>query len=251
MSNDNTGMVKVEEQETALAMYGEDGGAGFEDASPEDQSIPFEYLLQSNSPELRNNKNARAGMFWNSVDNKVTDPDDGGLVGVFCGRTRSFVEWRPDKGGIAGRHAPDSDYVKKAFAGKEKFGKLKLENGNELVETVYMTFMTENGPFCFIVKGTGHSPYKKFYSRLQKFCGSKIPMYAVKVRLKSAFESNPKGDFYVPTFEGAVSNDLKASLIAPDSELYKAAKAMTAMIQAGTAKLAEEQKETSDDESFV
>lgn len=251
MSNE---MVKVEEKETALATYGEDAGAGFEDSKPEDQAIPFQYLLQSNSPQVKENKEARAGYYWNSVDGTVTDPDDGGLVGVFCGRNRGFVEWRPNGGGIAGRHADDSDFVNKAFAGKEKFGKLVLPNGNELVETVYMNFAQEDGSyFCLIVKSTGLSHYKKFYSRLKKFCGTSIPMFAVKVRLKSKIQKNTKGDFYVPVFEFAEGNDGKASLISADSELYKLAKQMNAAIKAGTAKHAEEKtvEGSSGDDSFA
>lgn len=108
-------------------------GQGLEDIDSSDRSIPFVKVLEKNSPEIETVPGARPGMFINTATNELFDS----IRIVPVTREHSFVEWVPiDSGGglVAsyGLTEPISLWA------KTQRGKIKLKNGNDLVETFYL-----------------------------------------------------------------------------------------------------------------
>jgi hypothetical protein len=133
----------IDKKPTSIAGYSTDLGTGFEDMTQDDFAVPFVGILQKGSPQVeeenpRNVAGAKAGMFFNNVTNELYEGKTTGIVVIPVHRTRSIIEWIPtdDGGGLVNVFEPDAPEVKAvlAKAGK-KFGKLKIGDNNDLVET--------------------------------------------------------------------------------------------------------------------
>lgn len=229
--------------------YGTDKGAGFEDTKGSDLSIPFIQVLQSNSPQVeqKNPEGAESGKLFNSVTKELTDGRTG-IPFLPCHREDMYVEWTPRDagGGLVDRHDPSSDIVKKAIAASDKkFGKLRLANGNDLVQTSYVYGLTlnkeGNDVEAFAVvscSGTKLKPFKAWFTAMYMIKGQP-PLFAHRAIIKTVDDSNKKGKFknfeFVP-----LNGTTKDSMINPATEgkLLEAARDFREMVTTGKAKAA-------------
>lgn len=132
----STSVVKKEETAGLPAEYAgleEYAGQGLEDLDSSDRSIPFIKVLEKNSPEIETVTGAKPGMFINTATQRLYES----IRFVPATRDHMFVEWVPiDNGGgfVAsyGATEPISIWA------KSQRGKIKLKNGNDLVETFYL-----------------------------------------------------------------------------------------------------------------
>ncbi|MHA2428475.1 MAG: hypothetical protein ACXADB_10665 [Candidatus Hermodarchaeia archaeon] len=105
-----------------------------------DISIPYLYILQTNSPQVNEDsekyiEGAKAGMYFLSVVEKVFDGREKGVELIFCYYNRNLNEWVPrdDGGGLVAVYDMD-DPIKNTTQPDEK-GRPILPNGNLLVDT--------------------------------------------------------------------------------------------------------------------
>ena len=128
--------VATKEQAQLPAEYAgleEYAGQGLDDLDSSDRSIPFIKVLEKNSPEIETVDGAKPGMFINTATSQLYDS----IRFVPATRDHLFVEWVPiDNGGglvsSYGLQEPISQWA------KSQRGKIKLKNGNDLVETFYL-----------------------------------------------------------------------------------------------------------------
>lgn len=251
-------VTKKEDNAVTTFDYGKDVGAGFEDQTSEDYSIPFLAVLQSISPQVENNspEGSKAGMIFNTVTNDLY----GELLFVPSKTQHVFVEWVPREkgGGIVAVHEKDSEVVKKAKESASEFGKYKTEKGNDLVQTfyVYGVICDEKEAISMAVIAFTSSKirvYKHWNTKLKMFTmktkdGRKIvpPMYAHLTTIKAKKESNPKGTFY--NFELAPANgDVASSLLPPEDPRLIAGRQCKEMIDDGKARAAYESQDAAAD----
>ena len=122
---------------TDLDMLEADAGVGQETLTSHDLSIPYIYILQSNSPQINKRhgkyvEGAEIGMFFNNVTQEIWDGEKGIYV-ILCAYQKRFTEWVPrDKGGgLVMDHGSDDSILKNTSKNEKK--KDVLSNGNEIV----------------------------------------------------------------------------------------------------------------------
>ena len=248
--------------------YGDDFGAGTDDIGRDEAGIPFLKILQAQSPEVIGPdgkiEGAAAGLFLNTGTEEMTKS----VTIVPALRQHVFVEWRSKKqgGGIIAIHQPGTEMIEAALAenaraiasgdpskkrqGKMRFGEFYTPDGNELVETfyVYSVVLDENdAPAGFVVvpfSSTGIKHYKKKFINRVRYCmvddgsGRKKnpPMFAHRVTLSTAQESNDDGTWFNFSIQFAKDNNVLQSLMKPDNVAYRAGKDLKAMVDGGEAK---------------
>lgn len=257
-----TSVAKKEAASTDLALmdFGDDIGAGFENQTSADFSIPFLGVLQAMSPQVRDPddggiEGARAGMILNTATEEVFGGKEG-MEFVPALTEHVFVEWVPREkgGGIVARHTADSPVVAKAKAQRGSFGKLQTEQGNDLVETFYMYGVTafdgepkEMAVIAFT--STKIKSYRAFNNKVGAFQikrpdGTKFkpPLFSHVVQLTTVKEKNAKGEFYNIKLSPA-KGEVKSSLIGRDDPRYQAAKEFKELIESGKATAAYESQD--------
>lgn len=256
MAKSENKAVATQEKGGAVAIYdySQFAGAGFENHTRDDYTIPFLGVLQSMSPQIETIAEAKPGMLINTVTNTVIDGKRG-VAFVPAQTQHVFVEWktRESGGGFVGLHNLDSDIVKKCRA-EQQFGKLKLPNGNDLIETfyVYGVMITETSVEQAVIAFTSTKikAYKRWMSRAHTIQvalpdGRRVPapLFAHRYRLTTVKEKNNKGEFYnfVIEFDGV---DANACRLGPDNEVFQQAVAFRELVQQGAAKAAYETQST-------
>lgn len=80
-------------------------GQGLEGADKSSFAIPFLIILQSNSPQVADIKEAKAGMLMNSITGELFER----LTVIPCYYQRRFIRWAPRSqgGGFKGEYMPD------------------------------------------------------------------------------------------------------------------------------------------------
>jgi len=253
MSNENE-LAKAE-QNTSLANlpdFGTDAGVG-NDITMDDLKIPFLTLLQALSPAVQKGgegyvKGAEPGMILNKATEELFSAEKG-IKLVLATRNRSFVEWRPDRGGFAGEHAPLSKIVKDAQANAVERNQLFTDDGNTLEETfsLYAIHVSEdNTPLGYVVipfTSTKIKAWRNYFTKLDtarvgdRKLTDVAPLFAMSVRLTSKNEVNKKGQPYSNyVLQPAVNGSVIESVISPDSPAYESAKALREAIEQGRAK---------------
>lgn len=232
--------------------YGEYNNTGFEDTSSDDFAVPFLDILQGQSPEVESLPSAKPGMFHNTVTDDLYDGKEG-VSFIPVGREHIYVEWVPRNkgGGIAGRHAVDSEVVQQARQRAEKFNELTTPDGNELVETFYLygIINDENGPMPAVISNssTRIKAYKALMTKANMILvptpdGRKIkpPLFAHKFRLTTEKRKNADGEWhtYVVAFDSPDKSAAGARL-APNDPLFQAAAEFSQVIKAGAFSMSE------------
>lgn len=248
--------VAVKEQNTAMAEYGayaDYAGAGFENQTSDDYSIPFLQILQALSPQLQENDSLRQGMILNTVTGEVWDGKKG-IAFVPATTQHVYVEWKPRDagGGFVGIHEVNSDLVNHAKAASSEYGKYSTPDGNELIETfyVYGIALDDDGNASEAVLAFSSTKIKKYKGWMTKAKTIQIPLpdgrripaplFAHRYRLKTVSEKNNKGQFFnwdAIAFDG--ENAQEARLL-PDDPLFQSAVNIKSMIEQGKARAAYE-----------
>ena len=248
--------VAVKEQNTAMAEYGafaDYAGAGFENQTSDDYSIPFLQILQALSPQLQENDSLRQGMILNTVTGEVWDGKKG-IAFVPATTQHVYVEWKPRDagGGFVAIHEVNSDLMKHAKAASSEYGKYSTPDGNELIETfyVYGIALDDDGNASEAVLAFSSTKIKKYKGWMTKAKTIQIPLpdgrripaplFAHRYRLKTVSEKNNKGQFFnwdAIAFDG--ENAQQARLL-PDDPLFQSAVNIKSMIEQGKARAAYE-----------
>jgi len=248
----STEVVKKEEgggEVQPYGAYGEYAGAGFEDTTSEDYSIPFLTVLQALSPQVQGEaalEGAKPGMLFNTVTGELFEGKTG-LEFVPAHRERVYVEWVPrdQGGGFVGRHEQTSEIVMKAKQRASDPTSLKTEAGNDLIDTAYVygIICHEDGRLESVVlafTSTKLKVYRHLMTKLRQFTvqvnGKKVnpPLFAYRLRVTTTTEKNKKGSFY--NFKiSAAEGSLADSLLSTEDERFQAAVSLRNMILSGTA----------------
>lgn len=227
--------------------YEEDRGAGFENQTSEDISVPFIEVLQAQSPEAMVEDGPRPGTFINRTTGEIFSGKDGVPFIPACTQ-HVVVEWVPREkgGGIVGVHELDSELIRKVRA-EQPLGKyVHPTNGNDLIETfyVYGIFVPPDGsaphPAVIAFSSTRIKPYKDWMFRARSIVINlpngrkltKLPLFSHRYRLTTVAAENNKGKWQtlVVRFDG---DNAEAARIAPNDDLYMFAKQLCEDVNSG------------------
>lgn len=118
-----------------------DAGMGVS-TSADEVGIPFLYILQDLSPQVKKRDEAyiegsEVGDIYNNITKEVI-PAAVGIEFIPCGFEAAQVEWKPDRGGFAGKHPHDTP-LRSQLVQKQDGDKIVmvLPSGNILTETKY------------------------------------------------------------------------------------------------------------------
>jgi len=239
---------KVEGAMVDFSGYEEYAGAGFENQTSEDYSLPFLQILQALSPQVLEDDSMRPGQIFNTVTGEIWDGKTG-IVFVPATTAHQYVEWVPREkgGGFAGLHEIDDPVVHEAKARATEFGQLKLENGNALVETkyVYGIALDDEGNSMEAVLAFTSTKIKKYNNWMTKAKtmqwklpdGRRMipPLFAHRYRLTTVQEKNNKGSYFNwdIKFDGP---NAASCVLTPDNDLFQAAAAIRKMLAEGNAR---------------
>lgn len=240
-----------------MAEFAADAGKGTENVTGNDVAIPYVYLLQTASPQAKEEddayiQGAKAGMLFNTLSNEVFDCRVKGgkpvrFVQVYF--QKLIVVWRPKSagGGIVARIPYDKDLLDNPPMRTEK-NKPADRDGNELVETAYhfILIVREDGSVesgVLPLSSTKLTPSKRLMkyikdARIKLPNGKSVeaPSFAQQFNVTTFLDDNSRGEKYMNyTFspDGFVS----------DPNVYAAGKAFYESITKGTAKLGDESQE--------
>lgn len=245
-----TGTDLVEQQTAATDLavyegYEADRGAGYENQTSEDISVPFIEILQAQSPEVMVDDGPKAGTFINRATGEIWKGSDG-IVFIPAVTQHNVVEWVPREkgGGIVGVHELDSELVRKVRS-EQPLGKyVHPTNGNDLIETFYVYgIFVENGasyPAVMAFSSTRIKPYKDWMFRARSIVITlpngrkltKLPLFSHKYRVTSVDAENNHGKWKAPMvrFDG---ENAEAARIAPNDDLYLMAKQLCEDVNSG------------------
>tara|TARA_R110000744_G_scaffold170254_1_gene288351 strand:- start:5794 stop:6591 length:798 start_codon:yes stop_codon:yes gene_type:complete len=207
----NTDQGSISKVETKLPsnIMEQHAGAGMENLSPEDLSMPFLKILMPLSPQVNKSDNryiegAQPGMILNSATKKVYDGEKGILV-VPVHYERKYLEWA-ERGSSVGRpivHAEDTPLRNQTT--RDKSYKDRLPNGNYLERTSYHFVILLNGiPTVSVItmKASQNRVSKDWMAELQGWSreGSNglynPPMFGHTYKLTCVPQSNAKGSWF-------------------------------------------------------
>jgi hypothetical protein len=205
-----------------------------------DVALPYVYVLQTNSPQVNPAKadfiaGATAGMFYNSVLDRVYDGRTQGLMVIPCAYERRLVEWvhRDVGGGWVADYPVDSDIMKHTT--KDEKGKPRLPNGNVIVETAYHYLLAqdpEDGAWFQGVTPFSSTFLKKNRKWNNLITTSKIPgtdtqapRFLYAYHLTTEIESKGENSWFVPEMK-KVESPIQL-------ELYRHAKKFAQLVNGG------------------
>ncbi len=249
--------------EVALTDFGDDAGAGFEDVTKEEYSIPFIRILQTNSPQCEPGvmPGAKPGMFINTATGELFEP--GTVTFIPVHREHDFCEYIPrdQGGGFKGRRPVDDPLVIELQAKQGQFGKLQTPDATELVETFYLYGLwLVDGMLSRVVIGFSSTQVKKYRNFITRAMGIQYlngeghairpPLWAHRWKLGTVGEKNKKGSFFgwTITLDGEKPLD---ALVPMKSAWYAAGKEFYEMIKAGVARAQAPDREPGADEDEI
>lgn len=223
---------KVKEAEEAklpaeVFDYAEEAGAGFDQQTNEDVSIPFFSILQALSPEVaKEGGDYKAGMIINKSTGEAADGKQKGIIFIPSITEHLYQEWVPrDKGGgLVNTYPIDHDLVREARAHK-RFGAYVMENGNELVETFFVFgiggFNEELlTPAGIAFSSTNIRPYNNWMTQARSLQGMRpdrskyiMPLYSHRYVLLTEHVNRKNQSWYVwkPSFFGGSASEARLS----------------------------------------
>lgn len=233
--------------------YGDYAGAGLEGVSQDEMLVPFLRILHYQCPQIDETDGAfidgaRPGMILNTATNQVINGTKDGMIIVPTFREHVYVEYTPRTagGGFAGVWTPDDERLpalKRQFGGPtgQVFGKMMLDNGNELTESyqLYGIGSPKEDPddvwrFIISFTSTQMRKYKSFVTAMNGQRGNP-PLFAFRWQLNSVPEENKKGKYFgwrmVP-----VGGSFNAARMAPTDDLFQTAAGFYEMLRGGKAR---------------
>lgn len=230
-----------------VSEYGNDALEGQQKVTVDERQIPFWRIIQSNSPQVNPTESkyldyAKPGMIMNTSTLEVIDGLRGGMQFIPVWRHHDFVEYVPrDKGGGWEATWPKDDpRIPSLRQAQGQFGKLTLENGNELIEVFYFQGLgispegfCEEGVIGFA--STQIKKYKMMTARLENLVGRptpKYPQFAFRWLMGTVAERNKKGAFFgwKPVLDGDSPDDARMS---PKDPLYQRAREFFMLCKTG------------------
>lgn len=181
--------------------------------SQDDNLVPLIYVLQAQSPQVQTRNpeyidGAVAGDIWlRNAAEPIVKGEEGFLFQP-CFFSKDWVEWKPNRGGYAGRHdTRPADAVERPDPQDPERKLWMRPNGNIVQETRYhIGFVIDEKtgaafPFVIPFKGSGHTVSRQWMFMMN---GKSIPgvegpapSWSCYYRLKTKFKSNTKGEFFV------------------------------------------------------
>lgn len=257
---------------TDVAVYdpGEDAGAGSENLTKDDYSIPFLYVLDAKSPQCNpptagGIPGAKAGSLYNTATHELFDGEKGAaFIPVY--RDHNYGEWIPRNedgsgGGFVGIRSADDPLVLELRAKHGTFGKLRTSDGHELIETFYLYGLTVTdgigSPILQPFKSTHISAYKNFNTREMSITyvgrdGKPVrpALWAHTWRITTVFRPAKKAGqsgWYIPRLQLDKPTPIESRLKMSDP-LYDQAKALYTNIKAGRVVVKQEQQQKPDED---
>lgn len=234
----------------AIYNYAEDGITGFEGADKNDFIVPILDILQAGSPEIVSNtiEGAKAGMFIVRALGEVFDGQTGIEV-IFAGRDHKINEWgkRETGGGLKGTHDPKTPEMIAAKT-KQAFGKIILENTNELVETytLYGTLYREDGTSFRVAVpfwSTKINIYRGFMTKSDGLTAigpggkrDKLPMFSHRYKLRTRFIEKKGYKWWGYTDIGFAAKTALEARLDPRGDIYQDSLAFAIQIAKGYVK---------------
>lgn len=182
--------------ENELDIYDDIAGQGFENMGADKFSVPMLKIAQSTSSVLtEDGSEVKAGDFYNSITGKNYGTKVE-LVPVYFNTT--WLEWKPNMGGLVARHKPYSVRVT-----GDRFTGLKSLTGNDIQEA-----------WCYLVLIRGHEDegimllsctstnirhcktWNSFLSDNRLKSGKPAPLFSCYWILESKKNKNDKGTFF-------------------------------------------------------
>ena len=207
-TKENTNVVSLEDKlPVDMSIMEQDANSGLEGITQEDLATPRLKILMQLSPELEENKEARAGMIMNTVTGDLYDGEKG-IVVVPVAYNRQYVEWS-DRGQSSGApvnvYDADSDILSKTT--RDQGNKDRLDNGNyvDVNANHFILYFDAEGnpqPALVTMKITQLKKSRRWNSMMLnlKIQGSKGPFtppsYSHKYKLKIVKEKNDLGTWY-------------------------------------------------------
>lgn len=229
--------------------YEADRGAGYENQSSDDISVPFIEILQAQSPEVQVDDGPRAGTLINRTTGEIW-PGKDGVSFIPSTTSHELVEWVPrEKGGglVAsysmnpGSTDPFAENIRKT----QPLGKYtNPDNGNDLIETFYVYGIFVEGdqshPAVLAFSSSRIKDYKDWMFRARAIVITlpngrkltKLPLFSHRYRLMTAAKENSQGKWFgfQVRFDG---ENAESSRIAPNDDLYTMAKQLNEDVSAG------------------
>lgn len=238
----------VKKEKTALAtasMFAEDAGAGLENITADDVTIPRLKILQATSPEVMKKdgkyiEGAVAGDITNTVSKEIF-PEEEGCIVLPVSYRRLFLEWQPREtgGGLVQQHTDQSILSQTK---KDDRGADVLENGNYIqTSATHYALVLSGDSFQQVMIPMAGTQLKKSRTWNAVMASLKVkagdgrmftpPSYSHTYRLKTVQESNDKGTWFGWNIElvGPITED--------QVSFYEAAKEFALSINAGAVKM--------------
>jgi hypothetical protein len=179
----------------------------------DDNIVPLIYVLQAQSPQCNKRspdyvEGAETGALWLRNSGLPAISGETGIIFQPCFFQKDWVEWKPNRGGFAGRHPTRPEEA------EEKTGLdpndperifWVLPNGNIVQETRYHIGIVylEDGrtmPYVIPLSGSGHTVSKSWMFLMNSKTvgpGKVAPSFAALYRLKTRPTSNAKGEWMI------------------------------------------------------
>lgn len=179
----------------------------------DDNLVPLIYVLQALSPQVQERNpeyisGAKPGDIWlRNAPDPIVNGEEGFLFQP-CFFQKDWVEWKPNRGGYAGRHdkRPDDAEEKPNPQDNQQMIWVR-KNGNIVQETRYHIGYVINEktnaamPFVIPFKGSGHTVSRQLMfsinSKTIPGVEGPAPAWACYYRLRTKFKVNAKGEFFV------------------------------------------------------
>jgi len=191
------------ENELSFVNQEQDSFKGFEDINTSTMAIPFIKVLQLLSPELNKakpcyNKDAKEGDFFNTVTKEIYGTE---ICAIILKFDRIFIEWLPDRRGLAGYHTLQEAEL--LAVNPDKFGAWLTPDGNILQETyVYYAIIQDHeneGVVVISLTSSGIKVAKKLNRLLVTHImdnGQRAFPYYLVWKLSTEYIENDKGNWY-------------------------------------------------------
>lgn len=226
----------------AVLDFAEDAGAGFQNLSAQDVSIPFIGIIQQLSPQLKREtkvEGAEEGCIFNPVTQEVIDGEEG-IVVIPCAYQKKWVEWKQRSvgGGFVKHH--ETDALLATCVQDDKMNEI-LPNGNVLVPTAYYYILlkTDSGNWTKAILSWTKTQLKKSKKWNTIMSSIKFPktngevytpaIFSHSYRLKTARETKNSYSWF--GWEVAMEGVLT------DKAIYNLAKALHQEVEKGEIKL--------------
>lgn len=233
------------------ALLEEDSGAGRENITLQDISIPRISILQALSPQCVKRgeayiDGAEPGMLFDNINNRLWDGEEGITV-IPISYRKAYIEWIPKDagGGFVADHGTDSSILEKCTSNDK--GQDLLPNGHQIATTAeYFVYIIDEagGPPTEAVISMSSTQLKKSRRWNTMWTGIKVQrpdgsyfnpaIFYSSYKLTTVPESNDKGNWFGWNIElGQPTMDLPVG-----QELYLSARNFRDRVQAGNVKVA-------------